>query len=188
MPNCDFYAVPEDWLQIVQFIFTNDGWLLYELSSEFDAKVRAFRSVDEVKAIVRPDHESYEFQLHSPQMGGRVEFRKITLRSGAVPGKTFRYSTEGWGLIQFYVHQPRDGQLRPCHTNHNSLRRAETWAPVRDVQLMGGPEGWDWRQVSSTSNRLNRYIRKLGVAKSGSRPILPGAQARLESGTLKLLG
>lgn len=188
MPNCDFYAVPEDWLQIVQFIFTNDGWILYELSSEFDAKVRAFRSLDAVKAILRPDHESYEFQLYSPAMGGRVEFRKITLRPGAIPGKTFRYSTEGWGLIQFYVHQPRDGKLRPCHTNHNSVRRAETWAPVRDVQVAAGPDDWNWRHVSSMSNRLNRYIRKLGVAKRGSRAILPAAQLGLESGRLQFLG
>ncbi len=188
MPNCDFYAVPDDWLQVVQFIFTNDGWILYELSSEFDSKVRAFRSAHEVKALIRPDEESYHFQLYSLEMGGRVEFRRIALDPGAVRGKTFRYATEGWGLIQFYVHQARDGKLRPSHTNHNSMRRAEVWAPVRAKQVDAAPDEWNWQGIASMSSRLNRYIRKLGVAKRGSRVILPGAQAALASGEIELVG
>jgi hypothetical protein len=181
MPNCDFYAVPDDWLQIVRFIFTNDGWILYELSSMFDCEVRSFRSVDDVKALLRSDEESYHFDLYSPEMGGSVQFRRIELNPGAVPGKTFRYATEGAGLIQFYVSQPRDGKLRPCHTNHFSMRGAEK-------SDLGSVSDWNWRHITSMSNRLNRYIRSEAVAKRGSRPILAGAQSAFVSAKIELLG
>ena len=186
MPNCDFYAVPDDWLQVVRFIFSNDGWILYEMSSLLDSEVRVFRSVDEVETLLGSDDESYYFQLYSPDMGGSVHFRRITLNPDAVPGKTFRYATEGWGLIQFYVSRIREGKLRPSHTNHFSVRAADKWAPINDD--LGSPHDWNWEHITSISNRLNRYIRSLSVAKRGSRPILAGAQAALVSGEIELLG
>lgn len=186
MPNCDFYAVPDDWLPVVQFIFSNQDWLLYELSSRPDCEVRTFRSVDEVKTLLQGDDESFHFQLYSPAMGGQVQFRRIDFSPGAVPGKSFRDATEGFGLIQFYVSRPRNGKLRPSHTNHFSMKRAEVWAPIRSQ--VASPNDWNWKHITSMSNRLNRHIRSLGVAKRGSRAILAGAQTALASGEIELLG
>jgi len=186
MPNCDFYAVPADWLQVVQFIFTNQDWVLYELSSRPDCEVKVFHSVNEVKALLQGEDESFHFQLYSPAMGGLVQFRRIDFSPGAVPGKSFRYATEGFGLIEFYVSRPRNGKLRPSHTNHFSMKGAEDWAPIRSE--VASPNNWNWKHVTSMSNRLNRHIRSLGVAKHGSRAILQGAQAGLAAGELELLG
>ena len=180
MPNCNFYALPDDWLDVVRFIFSNDGWILYELASELDCEVRAFRSAIEVEALLQPTREHYNFMLYSPDMGGRVEFRRITLNPDAVPGKTFRYSTEGAGLILFYVAQPHEGRLRVSHTNHISKQGAEKWSLARSDT---DPD-WNWPHVTSMSNRLNRHIRSLAVAKHGSQPILAGAQAALDSRTI----
>ena len=163
-----------------------EGWFLYEHSSQFDCEVRAFTSVDDVKALLRSDEESYHFELYSPEMGGSVQFRRITLNPDAVPGKSFRYATEGWGLIQFYVHQARNGKLRPCHTNHFTEMGAGKWAPARTE--VPPVDEWNWRHVTSMSSRLNRHIRSLAVAKHGSRPILAGAHAALSSGQISFLG
>lgn len=177
MPNCDFYAVPDDWLEVVRFIFSNEGWILYELSSEFDCEVRAFTSVDDVRALLRSGKGSYHFQLYSPEMGGSVRFERITLNPGAAPGKSFRHATRGWGLIQFYVEEPRDRKLRASHTNHFSEAGAGKWAPLSPEA--GPVDKWNWRRVTSMSRRLNRYIHSMAVAKSGSRPILASAQEAL---------
>jgi hypothetical protein len=143
-------------------------------------------SANDVKGLLEGDGETIHFQLYSEEMGGRPQFRRIDFRPGAVPGKKFRYATEGFGLIQFYVSRPFGGKLRPCHTNHVSMKAAEAWTPIRSE--VASPDGWNWRHITSMSNRLNRYIRSLGVAKHGSRAILAGAQAGLAAGDLEFLG
>jgi hypothetical protein len=187
MPHCGFYAIPDDWLRIVEFIFSNDAWVLYETYSLPDREIRTFRSIDQVRALILPEEESYDFCLHSPAIGGSVQFRRIVFSPGAVSAATHRYRAEGWGLINLHVHAPKDGHLRPCNTNHFSARGAAKWEPIR-TDVSTPVDAWDWKQVTSISNRLNRYIRSLGVAKRGSRPVLAGAQAALDSGEITFLG
>jgi hypothetical protein len=187
MPHCSFYAIPDDWLRIVEFIFSNDEWVLYELSSLPDRKTRSFRSIDEVRKVVCPGEESYFFCLYSPAMGGSVQFRKIIFAPGAVPGATYRYATEGCGLISFHVHSPWKGHLRPCETNHFSARGAAKWEPVREG-LSSSVDDWNWKQIRSVSNRLNRYIRSLCVAKERGRLVMAGARSAIDSGEIELVG
>lgn len=45
---------------------------------------------------------------------------------------------------------------------------------------MGDPAEWDWAVVNSFSRKLNRFIRKCGVHKIGSREVLPCASEFME--------
>ena len=186
MPNCDFYALAEDCRAVLDFIFEQDGWVLHELSSRPDHEVRVFRATADVCSAFSIGKTATHFQLHAPEMGGRAQHRRIVFEPGAVKGATFRYATDGWGLIQLYFGALRkDGTLTNSHTNHNSEVRAQAWAPT--YRNDPSPEEWDWAGVKRVSGRLVRFIRKLGVGKLGSRPILPAAHAAQKNGRLRVV-
>jgi hypothetical protein len=186
MPNCDFYAFSEDVADVLGFVFAQPGWELHELASRPDSPVRVLRSSAEASDAFDYLHEDGLFHIYSPDMKGYVVHKKILFKPGAVPGASFRFSTEGWGLIQLYFGSLRPNQgLRPSHTNHNSLARARKWSA--SVPELGDPERWDWSAISRASGRLNRFLRNRAVAKHGSRPILPGAHAALLENRFELL-
>lgn len=188
MPNCDFYAHGEDFPQVLEFVFAQPGWVLHELGSELDRPVRVFRSADALLAASAFGSQSQHFQLHTPELGGVVTHQRVDFRPGAVPGHTHRFTTEGWGLIQLYFGQvTADSGLTNSHTNHSSELRASKWAHRAAGKGADHPTLWDWAAVRRTSGRLNRFLRKLAVAKHGSRPVLPAAHAAVERGAIRLL-
>lgn len=185
MPNCDFYALAADCRAVLDFIFEQDGWVLHELASRPNHKVRIFRSTAGVLEAHKVGTVATYFHLHAPEMGGRVIHRRIKFNPGAVKGATHRFDSEGWGLIQLYFGARRkDGSLTPSHTNHNSETRAQTWSKtyVDDPS----PDEWDWAGVKRVSGQLIRFIRKTSLDKSGSRPILPAAHTAHEAGRVSL--
>lgn len=100
--------------------------------------------------------------------------RRITFLPGVAGDATFRYTCEGWGLIQLFYGGPLGvEELRWSHTNHNSQKRASAWAPA--APGLGDPAAWNWAAVTNASNRLSRAIRRMSVDKIGSRPVLPNA-------------
>ena len=185
MPNCDFYALADDCLDVLGFIFAQPGWLLYELSSEPERPTRSFRSLNAVTEAFTLCERALNFHLYAPEMRGVLVERRIDFKPGAVPGATHRFVTEGWGLIQLYfgIHR-KNGDLTASHTNHNSETRAKTWA--RTIDTLGDPAAWDWRAVTRVSGRLCRYIRKRGVTKAWSRPVLPAANQGVVDGMARL--
>ncbi len=180
MPNCDFYALAGDCEQVLDFIFAQPGWTLYELYSQWDKPVRVFSSTKSVRDSVDLCRESTHFQLYAPEMGGGVQFHRIERNMG----ETVRYSTEGWGLIQVYFGSLHDGLLTNSHTNHNSETRAYNWSAT--THDLGDIDEWNWSGVERTSGKLVRFIRKLGVAKHGSQPVLKQAYESLQGDAIRL--
>ncbi len=186
MPNCDFDACEDDAERIVRFVFSQDGWSLWELASRADSELRQFSTLDELLRAFDLSAESVHLQLHTPEMGGCVHAKRITFDPQSVPDATFRYDSSGWGLIQLYLIAPRNGRLGASHSNHNSERRARGWEPTYDDEP-DRVDDWDWKAVSRISSGLNRFIRSQAVGKSGSRPVLPCAQAAASERRVKLL-
>jgi hypothetical protein len=189
MPNCDFYALATDLVGVLDFIFAQPGWMLVELASQHDRPLREFHATQEVLAAYpsfdRLDPALY-FHLYSPAMGGRVVHKRIDFNFGAVPDATFRYDAQGWGLIQLYFGRLRDGRLSPCHTNHNSERRAQNGESPSAVDEIGPVAAWSWAEVARVSGRLNRFIRKIAAGRIHSRPVLPAAHEAHARGALQL--
>jgi hypothetical protein len=185
VPNCDFYAVEEDVRNVLNFVFSQPGWTLYELASRHDSALRQFRSTEEVyNAFALPYLDAY-FHLHAPEMGGRVYAKRVQFKPNAVPHAKFRHDSHGWGLIQLHLVGPRNGTLKASHTNHNSEARARRWEPTY-ADEPDRVADWDWQAVTRTSSRLNRYIRTKAPSKLGSRPILSGAFEASLQGTIQL--
>ncbi len=188
MPNCDFYATREDHAGLLDWLFAEGGCEVHQLASDFERPLQRFRSSAEVLAQFerrypngRPWRQLH-LQLYLPGAGPPFVPRRVTLNPAACDGATYRYSAEGWGLVQLYLATASgdDTRLENSHTNHNSLKRAQTWADT--VTDQGGVEAWDFAKITAFSSRLNRQIRARGVAKIGSRAVLPGALALWEAG------
>src|SRR5262249_7140605 len=106
--------------------------------------------------------------------------RRIEFLPGVAAGATFRYTCEGWGLVQLlYGGLFGPHELRRSHTNHSTQKRAATLAatipPLATIPGLGSPFAWDWPMVTSASGKLTRAIRRLAVDKVSSRPVLPHA-------------
>jgi len=181
MPNCDFYAAGMDHRAILDFLLTRGECDIYELASRFEQPLRRFRALDDFEehfAIAdwrAGSSVSMLLQLHAHGSGPPFLARRVDLNPESCGGATFRYSAEGWGLVQLYLERPRASGLRNSHTNHNSEKRAAAWSDT--LARLGSPADWDFARVSSFSGRLNRFIRSLAVGKSGARVILPQAAA-----------
>ena len=79
-------------------------------------------------------------------------------------------------MIQLYLQRP---SRMSSHTNHNSKKRAENWDKLNDDD---SADDWDFELVTQASSRLNRFIRKCGQQKIGSRVLLSGATALFHAG------
>ena len=179
MPNCDFYAVPEDHKHILNWLFASKACMIYELASQFEKPLREFRSAEEVLDQFSRTYANGEnwhtvhLQVNVVNASPPFVPKRVSLNPEKCGGATFRYAAEGLGLVQLYLAAPTPKGLNNSHTNHNSEKRAKAWAPIRsdmtDFQL------WDFKKISAFSASLNRQVKKLSAARIGSRPVLPGA-------------
>lgn len=186
MPNCDFYAIPEDHEPLLDWLVRERICRIFELASDFEMALREFHTVDDVMSQFSRTYsngnswDTVHLQLYVLGAGPPFVPRRVSLDPRACDGATFRYAAEGWGLVQLYLGAIGSGGLKNSHTNHNSLKRAEAWGSVKpDMQPV---ESCDFKKISAFSSRLNRQIKKLGIAKIGSRPVLPGALKLWERG------
>jgi len=191
MPNCDFFAAGPDHRAVLEFVLSQKNCQIHELGSEPDQDLREFRTLVDLEdcySISNWNHWDCRppmlLQLYPNDADGKFVRRLITLDSKRCKGATFRYTAEGWGLIQLYLESPikRSGKqwMETSHTNHNSEKRAMAWEST--YPDLGRVSDWNWKAVTSFSRRLNRYIQSLAVDKKGSRPILPFAAQLNKSG------
>lgn len=186
MPNLDFYAVAADFDAVLEYVFAKSGCRVFESYSAFDSDLIEFKTADMLKEKLTvgqcsADSPSILLQLVVPENSALSRIRKIDLSPAKSGGHTFRYTIEGWGLIQLYLGGLGPRGVVSSHTNHNSEARARAWQ--RTCPDMGQTNSWDWPQITSVSSAFNRYIRsKLAVGKLGSRPVLPAAQKAFDAG------
>jgi hypothetical protein len=181
MPNCDFYAVDQDFAPILDFLFAQPGWVLVESASRHDQPVRRFHSTAEVFEAFDLDHETAHLMLYAPETGGSIREHQVVFKPGAVRGAIGRTDSGGWGLVEMYLAPGSAARVGRSHTNCNSKSRALPFEAAYGDRL-GAVDDWDMDEVKRVSERLNRQIRRLGVRKEGSRPVLPSAAKRVAAG------
>ena len=190
MPNCDFYAVGNDLINVLEFTFTNLDCRVFELSSDNDKQLCEFKSIEELKekyeiGKCKSRTCSINLQLWPVNASQDVIVTKVDLNPKYCNGATFRYQINGWGLIQLYIGGISKLGVVHSHTNHNTEKRANKLASTHD-EVMGAPSNWDWKEVARVSNKLNRYINKCSVSKINSRPVLQEAAASIKGGNIAL--
>ncbi|GLY47709.1 hypothetical protein [Lentzea sp. NBRC 102530] len=182
MPNLDFFAAGDDWTAVLETVFGLGVFRVFESDSEPGTELREFRSAAEAAG----DQRAWHLSLFVDGAGPEPLRSRIDFLPGVSPEAPFRYTCEGWGLIQLDRGRV-DGvrELGWSHTNHNSEKRASAWAATNPE--LGDPAEWDWAAVTSASGRLNRAIRRRAVDKIGSRPVLPHAQRFIAEAGLRFV-
>ena len=183
----DFFADKADKLQIIQYILTDTDLQIYDASSPFGQEIFNYKSVEEISSkfdLVNGDKFAVTFQLWTPRHKGQPVFRKIELDLKRSNGHTFRYSTDGWGLIQLYFGGLKNNQLSQSHIGH--FNEAGALKNEGSTTFNGKVSSWDWTEIQTTSRKLKYQIHnKLARRKIGSLGVLAGAD-RLEIAGIKL--
>ncbi|MEV4539311.1 hypothetical protein AB0J82_36615 [Asanoa sp. NPDC049518] len=178
MPNLDFYAVDDDWSAVLDTVFDSGLFRVLQADSRPGHELREFHNVDETVGAGERRLMLFVTGAGPEPTARRIDFAADASNAG------FRYTCEGWGLIQLYYGGFfREQELRWSHTNHNTEKRAAAWAPT--TPRIGDPAAWDWKAVTSASSKLNRAIGRLAVDKVNSHPVLPAAARLIEEANLR---
>ncbi|MBD1362299.1 hypothetical protein IDJ77_00630 [Mucilaginibacter sp. ZT4R22] len=123
--NYDFFADEADKLSLLTYILQETDLQIFDLSSPFGETIRRYESVDDIRSRFDLKNETpsaIHFQLWSPQFKGEPIFRKIELNPKYCNGLTYRFATEGWGLIQLYLGGISGKNLKHSHIGHSTKR------------------------------------------------------------------
>ncbi|MCP9768069.1 hypothetical protein EGI22_09100 [Lacihabitans sp. LS3-19] len=183
--NYDFFADKADKLKVLDFIFKDTDLHVYDLGSPFGQEICEYKTVDEIASKFDLDIDEFgmTFQLWTPRHKGKPIFRKVDLDPKRCNGHTFRYSTEGWGLIQLYFGGLNNNELKHSHIGHFNEKGALKWENTNKVN--GLVSLWDWSEIQQTSRKLKYHIHnKLTTRKIGSFGVLPGADQLEKQGII----
>ncbi|MFN0162678.1 MAG: hypothetical protein ACKVQQ_15710 [Burkholderiales bacterium] len=133
-----------------------------ELSSDFDLPARRFEDAAELVAYLADRlarrRGAVALAVTYPDMLGHAESQLIQLTPGSVPGHSFRYTWEGWGLIIVHL-SSGDDPNDPCRVSANSLSRALRWEATKPG--MAPVASWDWKCAARHERRLKRVLDKV---------------------------
>lgn len=180
----DFYADQTDKLTVLDFIFNETDLQVFDLSSPYGQNISQYKNSKEVTAkfdLINGNKSPVTFQLWTLRHKGGPVFRKIDLDPNRCNGHTFRYSTDGWGMIQLYFGGLNNNILSLSHIGHFSEKDAAKWEGTN--KFNGNIKDWDWKEVQATSKKLKQYIHNyLTGEKLGSTDVLLGASKLHEQG------
>lgn len=183
----NFFADKADKLAVLEFIFKETDLRVYDLGSPYGQEICEYKTTDEIASkfdLNNGDKFAVTFKLWIPRHKGEPVFRKVDLDPKRCNGHTFRYSTEGWGLIQLYFGGLRNNELNQSHIGHFNEKGASKY---EETNLVNGlVSAWNWTEIQKTSRKLKYHIHnKLPIKKIGSMYILNGAD-KLEIQGVKL--
>lgn len=175
--NYNFFADKADKLQILEYIFSETDLQVYDSYSSYGQEICNYKSVEDISTrfdLINGDKFAVAFQLWTPRHGEQPIFRKVDLDPNRCDGHTFRYSTDGWGLIQLYFGGLKNNELNQSHIGH--FNEAGALKNEASNKFNGKVNLWDWREIQKTSRHLKYQIHnKLAIRKFGSFGVLPGA-------------
>jgi hypothetical protein len=152
----------EAFTELAEFVFESGAPVVFEAYSGYGQRLRRFRApselLAEIESTLAGGQKSLHLAIHFPDAKGHVAERKIKLDPKSCDGHTWRYTVEGWGLIQF------QGDLRhaptiECRVAVNTQKRAEAWANT--YPELRDPELWDWGVVQQQAGRISRRMKKI---------------------------
>ena len=185
----DFFANKSDKINVLDFIFKETDLRIFDLASPYGQEVSEYTTSTEIASKFDLEHgaqSSVTFQLWTERFGGDIQFRKIDLDPKYCNGHSFRYSTDGWGLIQLYFGGQKDSVLFYSHIGHFNEKAALKWETT--THFNGKAKKWNWKEIERTSRKIKSQIHnKMSVRKIGSYGVLKGAD-NLNSDGVKFLG
>lgn len=187
--NYDFFATESDKIDLLNYIFNETDLKIFDLSSAYGENIFEYKTASDIATkfdLQNGGKFALTFQLWSPRFKADPIFRRVDLDPKYCKGHTFRYATEGLGLIQLYFGGIHNNSISSSHIGHLTQKRALIFE--KDNPSMGKANSWDWQEIEKTSRQLKYQIHnnKLAVKKIGLSGILKGA-INLKNKDLNLL-
>jgi hypothetical protein len=185
MANLDFFAIREDLLSVLTFLYTETDCVVFESYSRYDQELRQFTSIAEIDAAhpigedPRGNGVAILLQLHSPSVARPPRIKRIGLK---LPGHSFRYCVESAGLMQLYLGGICDCFITQSHFGHwnETGARQRCIFPADEV---------DWARQRSLSGKIQRHIKNhLSQAKTQARYVLFHAFSAMQVGKIARVG
>jgi len=146
----------ENLAHVVEAIFAVDMPIVQESYSAFESEIQSFKSPQELLSFIA-ESKSVALALYYPETEGSVERTRIDLNPKKCKGHTFRYRTDGWGVIQFQVQNTNQSEFK-CRFAVNSELRANKW--FETYPELKPPSLWKWNLVEKHTRRLIRVLQK----------------------------
>lgn len=126
MPNLHFYAADEDWAAVLEAVFALGSVRVFEAYSEPDRQLLELHSVPQVLACPR----GWMLRLYAEGSGPEPVRRRIDLHPGALGDATFRYTIDGWGLVELHHGGPACATSTASGSTRSpvSARLRSSWA------------------------------------------------------------
>ena len=148
--------------QLGELLFQSGAPVVFDAYSAYGQPLRSFRTpselIAEIESALATGQKSLYFKLQYPDTKGHVAERKIVLDPKKCNGHTWRYTVEGWGLIQFQADLRRAPAIE-CRVAVNTQKRAEAWGST--YPELRAPGLWDWRVVQHHAGRIIRKMKKI---------------------------
>jgi hypothetical protein len=187
MTSCYFYALDEDRLAIVRFIFDNTDCKIYESNSRNTRTLPSYDSFDDFMAGRKKDirYGQLRFDLHAPSMKGKIKFERSEWEEKPRQRAGSSFTVHGWGLIQLNFGGLDDCGIDRSDVGGNSEKRALNLEGTYRRSL-GPVSDWDWKAVYSISSKICRFVRKTAVDKVQGKPVLPAVHKLVSEGKAEL--
>lgn len=185
----DFYGIKEDKKLILDFIFSETNYQVFDDYSNFGEELKRYLSTDEIFGKFDLENgKQYEvtFGLWNSLDGTQNILKRIELNPKYCDGHTFRYSSLGWGVQRLYFGGIQNGFLNPSEFigfNEKGAISKDQINPVnkREAHTL------DWKLIRSDQRKLKNYIeKKLGVEKHYRGIILQNARQLLIKNEIKI--
>lgn len=145
---------------VIAAIFAQGNPVVYESYSDPEEELRSFDSSLPLEAEIEirapAERRSLLYSIYYAEAKGFMKKTRIQLIPEKNGGKRFRFSADGWGLIQLQLNFG-DSDVS-CRVAVNSEKRALTWFDTypdhRDPRL------WDWKLVEKHARRIIRVLKK----------------------------
>ena len=180
----DFFASKSDKIALLDFIFSETDLKIFDNSSEYEQEIVEYKGTDTICNkfdLEKGGQFAVTFNLWTERFGGDILFRKIDLNPKYSKGYTFRYSSDGWGLIQLNFGGLSNNILFHSHIGHFTQKGASKWDTPDNFK--GPTDKWNWTEINSTSALLKSHISKnMAVRKVNTFAVLPGADTLFDAG------
>jgi hypothetical protein len=187
--NYDFFANKQDKITVLDFIFNSTELQVFDHYSPFGQEISQYKSTAEIIShfeLEKGRQSAVTFNLWAHNFGGKARYQRVKLNPKYCNGHTYRYATEGWGLIQLYFGGLEGNTLFHSHIGHFNEAGALKSEGINKEN--GQVSLWNWKVIEQTSGKLKYQIHnKMSIRKIGSCGVLEGAENLSKDG-VKLWG
>lgn len=148
---------------VVSVVFEQGQPIVSEAYSAFSSPTLRYENAEDlckdIFAQLIEEHAFCQYTVYYPDAKGHVYEKRIQLNPDCCDGHKFRFSQEGWGLIDLQLRLLPAG-LVECRVALNSPARAKNWSTTNSEYR--APDLWDWGVLRKKAGKLVRLVRKLG--------------------------